>query len=151
MFYTDYHPRYSNKGHLSGYDIDIDEEAVKNSLRNIFLVQKQESPGKPNFGNPLEMNLFDNFTFATERMLESAVQNVVQKYEPRVKVEAVNVTKALEYNRLIVELDFSYIIDDDILYSSIVFPYSHNSVSYLGGRIRPPQTHEKAAKCHFEK
>ena len=151
MFYTDFQPRYGDKRGLAGYDMDIDEEAVKNSLRNIFLVQQTECPGKPDFGNPLRTALFDNFTFASERKMEDVIQDVVRKYEPRIKIEGIKVTKAEEYNRLIVDLKYSYVLNDDMQYGSLLIPYSHNSISYLGGRIRPPQAPEKVAKCHFEK
>ena len=53
--YRDIKPKIDESKALRGYNTVEDLEAIKNSLRNIFLVNKNECPGKPKFGNPLKM------------------------------------------------------------------------------------------------
>ncbi len=123
---------------LIGYDFDLDEEAIKNSIRNIFTVQKGEVPGKPWFGNPLNIALFDLFDFFSEKDMEIAVQNALERWEPRINVIRIVVNKALEYNRIIIHVDYSYNVGTDLRYSDIDIPYTHNNISYIGGRIERP-------------
>ncbi len=137
--YIDYSPKNTINNNLIGYDYDVDNEAVKNSIRNIFTIQKGECPGKPWFGNPLNIALFDLFDFFTNHQLEVSIINTLKLYEPRIVVENVDVHLAPEYNRIIVLIYFHYNIDNSVIYDSLEMPYTHNSISYLGGRIeRPP-------------
>ena len=66
---------------------DLDIEAIKNSIRNIFLVQKNTVPGKPWFGSPLSKDLFDLFDNMKGELIELAIKNAIQIWEPRVNLE----------------------------------------------------------------
>ncbi len=132
---------------LVGYDIEYDEDAIKNSLLNIFIIQRGEVPGKPAFGNPLNISLFDLFDFFTVTDMKTAVENVIAKYEPRVRLQGVDIIQAPEYNRIIININYSYIVNNTINYDSLNIPYSHNSISYLGGRIKPPEVKSNSTDC----
>ena len=129
---------FSTPNRFAGYDIVGDEIAIRNSLLNIFTVQKGEVPGKPKFGNPLNLKIFDIFDFFNASLMRSQVKNIVSKYEPRVTVEDVSINELPEYNRIIINIDYSYVIDNSVRYDTLSVPYAHNNISYLGGRQSPP-------------
>ena len=68
------------------------EEAVKDSLRNIILTNKGERPFQPNFGCDVRKLLFDNFTTQTSFLVDSIIRSTIIQYEPRVDVEDVRIT-----------------------------------------------------------
>ncbi len=113
----------------SVYDID----AVRNSLINLFIIQKNEVPGKPWFGNPLNINVFDLFDVFTSNTLKSAIEGEIQKFEPRVIIEDLNVSESPENNRIIVELTYTVILNESIT-ETIYLPFTHNSYTFLGMR-----------------
>ncbi len=145
--YNDISPLVDGRNKLINYEFEYDEEAIKNSLLNIFTVAKGDCPGKPQFGNPLNIHVFDLFTFFNTNDLETAIINEIEKYEPRVKVYSVVVDEAPEYNRIIVTINFSYVLESAINYDSLAIPYTHNSISYLGGRIDPANPPKNLAVC----
>jgi phage baseplate assembly protein W len=133
FIYRDLSPKLQGE-QLTGYTSAFDAESIKNSLKNIFLVQKNELAGKPNFGNPLQLELFENFNFFTENTLKAAIKVEIDKYEPRVDLIDVKVNKLEEYNRVIVEIIYSININEGNIQDSIYLPFSANNFTYLSGR-----------------
>jgi phage baseplate assembly protein W len=123
-----------NNDKLIGLNNSDDQEAVKNSLRNIFLVQKNSTPGKPWFGNPLDTNVFDLFDTTTEETIESAIKSEIGKFEPRVKVTNLNVELMPEFNRIIVELQYETQVNNKIITDTLYMPFNHNNHTFMGGR-----------------
>jgi len=123
-----------NDNVLVGYDIVYDREAIKQSLMNLFLVEKYEVPGKPYLGNPLSIKLFELFNEFVNKDIEATIQNIVELYEPRVQIKKVKVNIEEELNRLIVEIDYYFIIDNKIVGDTIYIPYAHNTRSYIDNR-----------------
>jgi len=123
---------------FAGYNIVGDELAIRNSLLNIFTVQKGEVAGKPEFGNPLNFKVFDLFDYFNASLMRSQIINIVEKYEPRVTIQDVVINELPEYNRIIIQVQYSYVIDNSIRYDTLSIPYAHNNISYLGGRQSPP-------------
>lgn len=144
--YVDIDAIYS-KNSLSGYKLEYDEFAVKNSLLNIFTINKGEVPGKPGFGNPMDITLFDLFTFFNVKDMETAIGNAIARYEPRVNLSKITIIEAPEYNRLIIQLEYSFVVQDGIYYDTLEIPYSHNAISFLGGRTHPPESKSQNTEC----
>ncbi len=131
--FKDYSPVVSGDV-LIGYTDVYDEESIKNSLKNIFLVQKNELPGKPKFGNPLELELFENFNEFTENTMKEAIKIEVEKYEHRITLDDVIINQLMEYNRIIVELKYTVNIKEGNIQDSVYLPFSANNFTYLSGR-----------------
>jgi phage baseplate assembly protein W len=146
MEYVDIKPIYSNYD-LIRYDKSFDLEAIKNSLINIFTISKGQLGGHPNFGNPLDLSLFDFLGLAEIANIEGHIKQAILEYEPRIVVDKVTVFEAEEYNRFIIEIEFHYTINNEIQYDSLSIPYAHNTLSYLGGRIRPLRPVENPNEC----
>ena len=87
--YTDIEITHMDK-HPSG-DITISTyvEAISNSIRNILLTNKGEIPHNYEAGSSITDLLFSNAEIA-----ESTIKEVIQRYEPRVTVETVEVIKS---------------------------------------------------------
>ena len=131
--YRDISPEYRN-GKVYKYSNDYELEAIKNSLRNIFLVQKNEVPGKPWFGNPLRIQLFDTFDAFMEQDLKSAIISEVEKFEPRVFIENVKVVLSPENNRIVVTLYYSTIINNTKLEDSLFIPFAYDTKTFISQR-----------------
>ena len=123
-----------NRDVLVGYNNSYDMEAIRNSLRNIFLVQKNTVPGKPWFGNPLETDVFDLFDTTTEATIEAAIRSEVDKFDPRVYVINVTVDLMPEFNRIIVQLDFEARVNNKSMQETLYMPFNHNNHTFMAGR-----------------
>lgn len=119
---------------LKGYDRVYDIVAIKQALINLFIVERYEVPGKPAFGNPLSIKAFELFDEFDRATIELTIKNMVLRYEPRVSIEEVRVLSAEEYNRLIIEIDYTVIIDNKIIGDTIYMPFAANTRSYIDGR-----------------
>ena len=131
--YKDISPEYKN-GKLYKYSNDYELEAIKNSLRNIFLVQKNEVPGKPWFGNPLRIQLFDTFDNFTEQDLKSAIISEIERYEPRVYVNDVKVILSPENNRIVVSIMYSTIVNNTKLEDTLFIPFAYDTKTFVSQR-----------------
>lgn len=132
---------------LIKYALEEDEDAIKNSLLNIFTINKGEVPGKPDFGNPMNLQVFDLFNFFNQKDMEASIKAVITKYEPRVTLHNVIIIEAPEFNRIVIQLEYSFVVKDTVNYSTLEIPYSHNTISFLGGRIRPPEPAAVIGSC----
>ena len=131
--YKDVGPVFNN-GVLAKLEDNLDIVAIKNSLRNIFIVQKNTMPGKPWFGNPLDTTIFDLFDQTTEMTAFSAVQNAIAKFEPRVELTDLKISILPEFNRIIVDLKYGVHLADSVVSDNLLIPFSHNNSTYLNGR-----------------
>ena len=116
------------------YERVYDVEAVRQSLLNLFLVQKYEVPGKPEFGNPLDVQVFDLFDTFSEDIIKTNILNVVERYDPRILIEKIEITETPELNRLIVAVYYYVYIDNKRIGDTIYIPYAHNTRSFVGNR-----------------
>ena len=87
----------------------IDENAVKQALKNLLQIRHFEKPWHSEIGSPLRELLFENFTPVTERMAQRAIIDVISNFEPRVNIIDVNVIASPENNSLYINLVFKII------------------------------------------
>jgi phage baseplate assembly protein W len=66
-----------------------DEEAVKRSIRNLVLMNKYDKPFKPEIDSRLTRLLFEPATPITAVMLRSNIIDLLNRYEPRAKINDV--------------------------------------------------------------
>ncbi len=131
--YSDISPVF-NGDNLVGYNRQYDVDAIKNSLMNLFLVQKLEVPGKPQLGNPLNVKVFELFDSFSETIIGESIKTMIRNYEPRVDIKEVRVTTVEEMNRLIIEIDYYVIINNRVIGDTIYIPFAHNTRSFIDGR-----------------
>lgn len=86
--------------------IKRDEEAVKESLKNLILTDRGERLMQPNIGSDVRASLFENATPATIKILEERVRDVINNHEPRVSIIDINVTSFYDENRVQITIYF---------------------------------------------
>ena len=86
-----------------------DEEAIKSSLRNLISTKNYERPFHPEIGCQIFSLLFENFTSVTSQVMRKTIQDVVNKFEPRVDILDVIVYESVDENNLNVSVTFKII------------------------------------------
>ena len=84
------------------------ENAIKQSIRNLVLTGFGERPFQPTKGSRLRQMLFEPFDIFMAEELKEEIMNVCQRFEPRVVVNEVRL-RADDTNNLEVELDYTII------------------------------------------
>ena len=90
----------------------VDEEAIKSSLRNLISTKNYERPFHPEIGCQIFSLLFENFTSVTSHVMRKTIQDVVNKFEPRVDILDVLVYETVDENNLNVSVTFKIINTD---------------------------------------
>lgn len=112
------------------YDID----AINNAIMNLFSIELGEVPGKPWLGNPLSIYLFDNIGYFEQRSIEISIKNTLEIYEPRVRIDYVNVDVINEENSIEIGIGYYAIIGSQEVFEDLKFKYSHNNMTSISQR-----------------
>ena len=75
----------------SDIEIDLDEFAIVNSIRNLFSTRKGQLLLNPEYGLNLEKYLFQPVDSFNARAIARDILNGIETSEPRVKVDGINV------------------------------------------------------------
>ena len=86
-----------------------DENAVKQSVKNLLQIRHYEKPWHSEIGSPLRELLFENITPLTEKMAQRAIIDIISNFEPRVNLLDVNVIASEENNSLYINVVFKII------------------------------------------
>ncbi len=85
-----------------------DLDAIKDSIRNLVLLNKGERPFKSNIGGGLYSLLFARFTIATKTVFENSILTTISDNEPRVDNVSVAINR-IEANTIEVVVQFQII------------------------------------------
>jgi len=80
--------------------VNINENAVKASIRNIVLTKKGERPFDRDFGSNITAYLFENHTPVTYKSAENDIRAAIKMYEPRCELIDVTVGGDPDSNNL---------------------------------------------------
>lgn len=118
--YIDIDPNFA--AHPISGDISIlsDEEAVKQSLRNIIWTNFHEKYYKPKFGGNIKAYLFSKINFLEKEVIKQNLLDMIKKYEPRVIDVSVNVDIRKEAQTLIINLYYTIISISDLQELNVV-------------------------------
>lgn len=83
-----------------------DINAIIGSLKNLLYTNFYERPFQPQIGSNLRRLLFDPIDSFTTNSISTDIRNTIKNYEPRVAVEALEVTPDYENNGYYVTLTF---------------------------------------------
>lgn len=86
-----------------------DENAIKQSIKNLILTNHYERPFHPEIGSQINSLLFEPFTPLTQAMIERAIINTITNFEPRVELLGVNVIQNPDNNTLYVTITFTIV------------------------------------------
>jgi len=87
--------------------LKYNEEAIKKSVRSLVLTNKYERPFQPSLSGRVNELLFENITPMTGVLLKSHIENVLNAYEPRIKLLGVDVVENHGHNAIEVTISFS--------------------------------------------
>ena len=80
--------------------------AVKRSVRNLVLTNHFEKPFHPEIGSGIRDILFEPMTPITASILATAVEDVIENYEPRARLIGVRAFPNLDQNAYNVTVEF---------------------------------------------
>ena len=83
-----------------------DIQAVKRSVRNLVLLNHYEKPFHPEIGSGIRDLLFENMTPLTSIVLTKKVEDVIENFEPRVRLISVRADPNLDRNEYEVTIEF---------------------------------------------
>jgi len=104
-FFTDF-TAHINTGQLNK---KTNEDAVKQSVRNLLLTDHYERPFQPEIGCNLRGLLFENFTPDLQLLAKKYITETITQYEPRAILLNIQVVPHIDKNALHVAILFKII------------------------------------------
>lgn len=83
-----------------------DEDAVKESIKNLLLTDPGERPMQPFLGGGIREMLFENMSPATLKLIKNKVQTTIEVYEPRAELIDISVSSQIDDNVVSVQVTF---------------------------------------------
>jgi phage baseplate assembly protein W len=83
-----------------------DIAAVKRSVRNLILLNNYEKPFHPEIGSGIRDMLFENMSNMTAFILAKKIEDVIENFEPRVRLISVRADPNLDRNEYEVTIEF---------------------------------------------
>ena len=83
-----------------------DIQAVKRSVRNLVLLNHYEKPFHPEIGSGVRDMLFENMSTMTAIILARKIEDVIENFEPRVRLISVRADPNLDRNEYEVTIEF---------------------------------------------
>tara|TARA_B110000503_G_scaffold23075_2_gene35916 strand:- start:7579 stop:7992 length:414 start_codon:yes stop_codon:yes gene_type:complete len=111
--YSDLDFRFIANPNTRDLALKYDVESVKQSVINILLTSAGERPFNPKFGGGLNGYLFDNFDGITAAAMENTIVNTLRNWEPRVRVDKVDITDLSHRNALRVSLEITILSPEE--------------------------------------
>lgn len=91
----------------------INEEAIKESIKNLVLTDRGERLFQPNVGCDIRAMLFENFTQETVDTMRNMVFETIEAYEPRCELLGVDVVGQIDSNDIKVIITFAVINNEE--------------------------------------
>lgn len=83
-----------------------DIQAVKRSVRNLVLLNHYEKPFHPEIGSGIRDMLFENMSSITAFVLSKKIEDVIENFEPRVRLISVRADPNLDRNEYELTIEF---------------------------------------------
>jgi phage baseplate assembly protein W len=104
--FSDFHKDLTINPISEDLAVKRDEEAVKESIKNLILTDKGERLMQPLLGGNIRAMLFENNTPATIKMIQEQVKDTIRQYEPRATLIDVTVQSSLDETAIEVAIFF---------------------------------------------
>lgn len=94
--------------HPKTADVSVrtDEEAIKQSIRNLLLTKNFERPFRSQIGSPIYGLLFEPISMLTTAMMRRIIENTIENFEPRVDLLDITIKYNEEQNNAIIGVVF---------------------------------------------
>ena len=120
-YYKDLHLDFAKSGNYSAalqrkiegndIEVDYDEGAIKNSLRNLFNTKPGQRFLFPFYGLDLSQFLFEACTESNGQVIGEKIVTTIEKFEPRVNISQCNIVAMPDDN----QYDITLILEIPIL------------------------------------
>lgn len=87
----------------------FDDQSIKNALKNLILTANYERPFHSEIGSPIKRLLFEPATPMLEVMMQRAIVDTVENFEPRVELLNVEVVVSEDEYTVYVSIEFRII------------------------------------------
>ena len=84
----------------------VDEEAIKNSIRNLVLTKNYERQFHPEIGSQIHGLMFENFDPIMKLTMEKTLTNTINVFEPRAEVISVDISEEQNETGLNITIEF---------------------------------------------
>ena len=103
---------------LKSNDIDAVKNisAVQQAMVGIISTQKGSRPFNPEFGCDIHSSLFEIMTDASMFTIEKSISSAIQQFEPRVKLQDIQIAPNYDQNEYIVTIYYQLITDLNYIY-----------------------------------
>ena len=101
---------FNFKTYTSGdVKLKLGENAIKQSIKNLLMLNKYDKPFNPKINAGLQGLLFEPIEASSAITLEVIIRDMLNTYEPRISVISVNVAAIEERNYYDINITFSII------------------------------------------
>lgn len=106
VLYSDFHKDLTINPISGDLALKVNEESIKESLKNLILTDRGERLFQPNLGSDIRASLFENATPVALKILEERVKDVINNFEPRVSLIDVDVASLYDDNKVQITIYF---------------------------------------------
>ena len=89
----------------------LGENSIKQSLKTLILTRSGDRLFRPHIGSNVYNFLFEPIAPDTTISIQKAIEDIINKYEPRVALQRVSVIPEIDSNRYTINITFSIIND----------------------------------------
>lgn len=89
--------------------VKTNENAVKQSLKNLILTDRGERPFQPKLGGNIRAMLFENVDAQTMLVMKEQIRQTIETYEPRCSVIDILVSPSVDRNAIAITIVFAVI------------------------------------------
>lgn len=105
--YSDFYKDMTANPITNDLALRYDEDAVKESIKNLVLTDRGERLFQPNLGGDIRAMLFENNTPSTLKIIQEQIKSIINSYETRANVIDVQTTSNIDDNKVAVKIIFS--------------------------------------------
>ena len=107
--YSDFHKDMTQNPINFDLARKLDEEAVKESIKNLILTDRGERLFQPEIGSDVRKMLFENINNSTIEVIKDLVRNTIRNYEPRANLIGVDVLTSIDSLQVDIIITFNII------------------------------------------
>jgi len=109
IFFSDFNTSLATQPSTKDLSVQTNENAVKQSIKNLILTDVYERPFQPGIGCNIRNTLFELFGPDTSERAKTYVKETIEQYEPRASIKDITVTPDVDRNLLAVKILFTII------------------------------------------
>lgn len=118
--FADFFNNFDTSLNKNDITLRVNEEAVKNSIRNLLLTNRGDRFFNPTLGGDVRAMLFENISSITSNNLKDLIETAIENYEPRAQLLDVSVVPDFDRNAYNITIVFSVINNSDPVFLELL-------------------------------